>query len=146
MEILGIPTAAGEPADPVLRIPLYSTNVSAGFPSPAQDHIERTLDLNELCIQHPAATFFVRVEGDSMIEAGINAGDVLVVDRSLKARSGDIVIASLFGDLTVKELSLAEGNPRLIPRNASMLPIEITPESGFQVLGVVTYVIHGCRQ
>jgi len=80
--------------------------VSAGFPSPAEDYIEKTLDLNELCIQHPAATFFVRVDGESMIGAGIFPGDVLVVDRSLRAQHSDIIIASLESGMTVKELHL----------------------------------------
>src|SRR5690554_7939530 len=75
-----------------LEIPLFVEHVSAGFPSPAQDFIEQALDLNELCIKHPAATYFVRVEGDSMLEAGIYPDDVLVVDRSLNAEHGDIKI------------------------------------------------------
>lgn len=91
---------------PTLSIPLYFEAVSAGFPSPAQDYVEQTLDLNELCIKHPAATFFVRVEGESMIEAGIFPKDVLVVDRSLKPGHGDTVIASVNGEFTVKELHL----------------------------------------
>lgn len=126
-------------------IPMFGNAVSAGFPSPAQDFIERTLDLNELCIEHPAATFFVRAEGESMIDAGIHPGDVLVVDRSLTARSGDTVIASWHGELTVKELSLG-GVPQLIPRNATMLPITITDEADCEVVGVVTYVLHGLRK
>ena len=82
--------------------PLFSSGVSAGFPSPAEDHIDRKLDLNELLIQHPVATFFVRVAGESMKDAGINHGDILVVDRSLEAVSGKIVIAIVNGELTVK--------------------------------------------
>jgi DNA polymerase V len=76
-----------------LEIPLYLDKVSAGFPSPAQDYVEKTLDLNELCIKHPSATYFVRVEGESMVDASILAGDVLVVDRSIKPKHGNIVIA-----------------------------------------------------
>ena len=90
--------------------------VSAGFPSPAQDYVEQTLDLNELCIKRPAATFFVRVEGDSMIDAGIHPDDILVVDRSVQAEHGDIVIAGIHGELTVKELQLRPC-VKLIPRN-----------------------------
>src|SRR5690554_5929905 len=89
-----------------LSIPLFLEGVSAGFPSPAQDFIERTLDLNELCIARPAATVFVRGEGHSMVGAGIHAGDIAVVDRSLNARHGGIVIASVDGEYTGKELSL----------------------------------------
>ena len=82
-----------------LSIPFYINKVPAGFPSPAQDYIERTLDLNELCISHPAATFFVRAEGDSMIEGGIQSGDILIVDRSIDAKHHDIVIAAIDGEL-----------------------------------------------
>jgi DNA polymerase V len=98
-----------------LAIPLFMELVSAGFPPlPAQDYVEQTLDLNELCIKHPAATFFVRVEGDSMIDAGINPNDILVVDLSVQAEHGDIVIAGLHGELTVKELELRP-TVRLVP-------------------------------
>ena len=83
-----------------LKIPMFLERVSAGFPSPAEDYVEKTIDLNELCIQHPAATFFVRVQGESMIEGGIFPNDVLVVDRSLRAKHGDIVIASLESEMT----------------------------------------------
>lgn len=99
-----------------LRIPLFMERVSAGFPSPAQDYVEQTLDLNELCIKRPAATFFVRVEGDSMIDAGIHPDDILVVDRSVQAEHGDIVIAGIHGELTVKELQLRPC-VKLLPRN-----------------------------
>lgn len=144
MKLLGSALPAGEPST-TLDIPLYASSVSAGFPSPAQDHIERTLDLNELCIEHPAATFFVRAEGESMIEAGIHPGDVLVVDRSLTARSGDVVIASWYGELTVKELSLG-GVAQLVPRNPMMLPMTITDEASCEIIGVVTYVVRGLRR
>src|SRR5690606_16640695 len=102
-----------------LKIPLFVERVRAGFPSPAQDYIERTLDLNELCISHPAATFFVRVEGDSMTGAGIFPNDILVVDRSLEARHGDIVIASLDNEMTVKQLHLKPAPIMLLPCNPS---------------------------
>lgn len=128
-----------------VALPLYTEPVSAGFPSPAQDHIERTLDLNELCIEHPAATFFVRADGTSMIEAGIHPGDVLVVDRSLQARHGDIVVASLFDEFTVKQLQL--GNPpRLLPRNKDLQPITIPEGADLEIIGVVTFVLHSLRR
>lgn len=127
-----------------VALPLYTEPVSAGFPSPAQDHIERTLDLNELCIEHPAATFFVRADGTSMIEAGIHPGDILVVDRSLQARHGDIVVASLFDEFTVKQLQL--GNPpRLLPRNKDLQPITIPEGADLEIIGVVTFVLHSLR-
>ncbi len=128
-----------------LKIPLFLERVSAGFPSPAQDYIEQTLDLNELCIQHPAATFFVRVEGESMCEAGIYPGDILVVDRSIQAEHGDIVIAGLHGEFTVKELELRPA-VRLVPRNKAYQPIEITEASELDIFGVVTNVIRHIRR
>ncbi len=127
-----------------LEIPLFVEHVSAGFPSPAQDFIEQTLDLNELCIKHPAATYFVRVEGDSMLEAGIYPDDVLVVDRSLNAEHGDIIVASVYGELTVKELQL-KPVPRLLPRNKAYPPIEVAEESDLVIFGVVTNVIRNLR-
>lgn len=125
-------------------IPLFSEAVSAGFPSPAQDYVEQTLDLNELCIKHPASTFFVRVEGESMIEAGICPKDILVVDRSLKAGHGDTVIASLHGEFTVKELHLRP-QVMLMPRNASFRPIYLSDASELEIFGVVTGVVRNLR-
>ena len=122
--------------------PLFTCGVSAGFPSPADDHIDRKLDLNELLIQHPVATFFVRVAGDSMKEAGINHGDILVVDRSLEAVSGKIVIAIVNGELTVKRFVQSRTSCRLVAANPDYPPVEITDETDFSVWGVVTSVIH----
>jgi DNA polymerase V len=125
----------------ILTIPLFLERVSAGFPSPAEDYVEKTLDLNELCIQHPAATFFVRVQGESMTEAGIFPGDVLVVDRSLQARHGDIIIASLETEMTVKQLHLSPPPARLLPRNSGYEPIVIGDDMVLEVFGVVTNVV-----
>ena len=125
---------------PKQQIPFYSDPVKAGFPSPAQDYVERTLDLNELCIRHPNATFFVRVEGDSMIEAGIYDGDVLVVDRSIDAVHGDTVVAAVGGEFTVKELCLRP-TLMLVPRNKSFEPISFADDSELQIFGVVTNVL-----
>jgi DNA polymerase V len=129
-----------------LRIPLFLERVSAGFPSPAEDYIEKTLDLNELCIQHPAATFFVRVQGESMIEAGIFPGDVLVVDRSLDAKHGDIIIASLESEMTVKELHLKPPPVCLLPRNPAYRPILIEDGMVLEVFGVVTNVVRSLKR
>lgn len=128
-----------------LKIPLFTEPVSAGFPSPAQDYIEQTLDLNELCIKRPNATFFVRVEGDSMIEAGIYADDILVVDRSVKAKQGDIVIAELNSELTVKELQL-KPSVQLIPRNAAYSAIDIPEDCELNIFGVVISVIRNTQR
>jgi DNA polymerase V len=116
------------------------SKVSAGFPSPAQDYVEQTLDLNELCIKRPAATFFVRVEGDSMIEAGIFSNDILIVDRSVRPAHGDVVVAQVNNQFTVKELQL-KPKLMLVPRNSAFSPIELAEESELKVFGVVTNVL-----
>jgi DNA polymerase V len=126
---------------PVSR-PLYMTSIEAGFPSPADDYIEGRLDLNQHLIKHPAATFFVKVSGSSMINAGIFPGDILIVDRSLEAVDKKIVIAVVDGELTVKRLRLRSGRPFLEPENNQYAPIEITPDMAFEIWGVVTNVIH----
>jgi DNA polymerase V len=123
--------------------PFIGSLVPAGFPSPAQDYIESVLDLNELLIQHPAATYFVRVEGYSMINSGINPNDILIVDRSLEAADGKVVIAVLEGEFTVKRLQInKKGEYYLMPDNDAYKPIKITNEMDFSIWGVVTNVIH----
>ncbi|WWY11752.1 translesion error-prone DNA polymerase V autoproteolytic subunit [Shewanella baltica] len=122
------------------RLSLFSSLIAAGFPSPAQDYVEQTLDLNELCIKHPAATFFVKVQGDSMIDAGIFSGDILVVDRSLQPAHGDTVVAAVNGEFTVKQLQLRPV-VQLLPRNALFSPIVINDESELNIFGVVTNVV-----
>ena len=126
------------------KMPMFTESVAAGFPSPATDHCESRLDLNELCVQHPAATYFVRAQGDSMIEAGIFPGDVLVVDRALTAKHGDIVIAVLNGELTVKKLE-TRPNVRLVPMNSNYDPIEIHEETDIEIFGVATTAVHSLR-
>jgi DNA polymerase V len=128
-----------------LWVPLQLESVCAGFPSPAQDYVEQVLDLNQLCVQRPAATFFVRVRGDSMLEAGICPGDILVVDRSLEAVSGDTVVASLDNDFTVKELQLKPA-PRLLPRNRRYPVIEVKAEQELEIFGVVVGVVRQMRR
>jgi DNA polymerase V len=127
-----------------LGIPLFQDSVAAGFPSPATDYCERKLDLNDLCIQNPAATYFVRATGDSMIDAGIFPGDVLVVDRSITASHGDIVIVSVNGELTVKKLE-TKPKVRLVPMNRKHAPVDIPEDSDLEVFGVATNVIHSLR-
>ncbi len=123
-------------------IPLYSSKVQAGFPSPADDYIERYLDLNAEYIQHPAATFLVKATGESMIGCGIFDGDVLLVDKSLEPTDGAIVIAALNGELTVKRLVKQKGILRLVAENPKFKPIEITEEHEMVIWGVVTLVLH----
>ena len=130
--------------DPKTKVdlPLFLESVSAGFPSPADDYLESRLDLNEHLIRNPTATFFVRVTGDSMIDAGLYSGDTLVVDRSLNPKDGNIVIASIDGELIVKRLQRIQNKIYLLPENRNYEPIEITSEMNFEVWGVVTTVIH----
>lgn len=123
-------------------LPIFHENISAGFPSPAQDYIESGLDLNELMIKHPASTFFVRVDGDSMRGAGIFSGDILVVDRSLEASNGKIIVAIVNGEFTVKRLVIKKEGVQLVPANSAYPSINVHPDLDFQVWGVVTYVIH----
>ncbi len=125
-----------------LTCPLYSSHVRAGFPSPADDYIETYLDLNSHLIKHPAATFFVTASGDSMTGAGIHSGDMLIVDKSLDATHGKIVIAAINGELTVKRLSRQGESVQLLPENEDFQPIDITSDHDLVIWGVVTHVIH----
>ena len=122
--------------------PLFLDSVSAGFPSPATDYMENKLDLNEHLVKHPAATFIVKASGPSMIEAGISSGDLLIVDRSIVPRNNNIVIASVFGDLTVKKLHKKGSTLFLLSANNQYPSIEIKEEMECFLWGVVTYVIH----
>jgi DNA polymerase V len=121
---------------------LFLVPVSAGYPSPADDYLDSALDLNQHLIKHPAATFFVRVAGESMREAGIHSGDVLIVDRALPPSDGSVVIAAVNGELTVKRLLKRHGTLLLMPENQQYPPLPITETTAFEVWGVVTYVIH----
>ena len=124
------------------KLPIFWGRLPAGFPSPADDYIEGKLDITKYLVKHPAATFYVRVSGDSMIGAGIHSGDVLVVDRSLEAKSGNVIVAALDGELTVKRLYQKNGLLRLLPENPEYQPIEIQLQQSFEIWGVVTNVIH----
>ncbi|OYD13929.1 peptidase S24 [candidate division WOR-3 bacterium JGI_Cruoil_03_44_89] len=124
------------------EFPLYLAKISAGFPSPADDYIDKKLDLNESLVKHPAATFFVKVYGSSMVNAGINSGDTLIVDRALEPADNKIVLAVLDGDFTVKRIRKLKDKLYLLPENPNCDPIEVTEEMDFEVWGVVTYVIH----
>lgn len=124
------------------RLPFYQDAISAGLPTQASDSIDETLDLNELLIRKPEATFFLRVSGSSMIKAGIFDNDILIVDRSIQPSHGKIVIAAVNGELTVKRLSLESQQVRLIAENDNYQPIEITSDTAFHIFGVVTNVVH----
>jgi DNA polymerase V len=122
--------------------PLFLVPVSAGFPSPADDYLEGKLDLNHHLIKHAAATFFVKVKGDSMIAAGMHTGDLLVVDRALVPTDNSVVIAIVNGELTVKRLCRRGGTLVLMPENNNYAPLPITACTDFEIWGVVTHVIH----
>jgi DNA polymerase V len=124
------------------RLPFYQCAVAAGFPSPAESEMDGELDLNDLLIKHPVATFFVRVAGSSMIKAGIHHNDILVVDRSLEPLSGKIVIASINGELTVKRLYKEGPKVQLVAENDDYPPIDINEDMEVRIWGVVTNVIH----
>lgn len=127
----------------LLSLPLFLNRISAGFPSPADDYVEDRIDLNEQLIRNKAATFFLRVQGDSMIGAGIHPGDTLVVDRSITPSSGTIVIAALDSDLTVKRLWIApDGTVELRAENSRYPAIPIGEFQQLEIWGVVTNVIH----
>lgn len=125
-----------------LRRPLLGSIIPAGFPSPAQDYIEESLDLNELLVAHPSATYFMRVEGFSMTGAGIFPGDILIVDRALEPTHKRIVIAIVDGELTVKRLWLEKNKWYLMPENPDFPMIEITKDMEFTIWGVVIYSLH----
>lgn len=126
-------------------VPFVLSRLHAGFPSPADDYREPILSLDSLVVQHPEATFYVRVAGDSMRDAGICENDILVVDRALPATHNAIIVAMIEGEFTVKRLYLKEDVIALLPANPRYRPIEITEEMDFQVWGVATYCLHKLR-
>ena len=128
-----------------LKLPLAGSPVSAGFPSPAEDYIEMALDLNKELIKHPEATFYARVKGYSMIDAGIEDGDLLVIDKALDQKDGDIAVCFIDGEFTLKRLALKEDCIYLIPANTEYKPIKITEDNDFLIWGILAYVIHKPR-
>lgn len=125
-----------------LLLPLFSSRVPAGFPSPAEDYIENNLDLNKYLIQHPSSTFFIKITGLSMIDANINPEDILIIDRSIKVKNNDVVLAILEGAFTVKRLKIINDKAFLYPENTSYKPIEISAGMDFEVWGKVIWSIH----
>ncbi|PIQ73664.1 peptidase S24 [Candidatus Roizmanbacteria bacterium CG11_big_fil_rev_8_21_14_0_20_36_8] len=126
----------------VVNIPLFETKISAGFPSPADDFVDTKLDLNDHLVHHPAATFFLRVGGDSMIGAGIFDGDLLIVDRSIEKFNKAVIIAVLNGEMMVKRIIFRGKSVILAPENPEYKSVEVTEDMDFSVWGVVTAVIH----
>lgn len=125
-----------------LNLPYFQNGVSAGFPSPAEDHIDSKIDLNQLLIEHPSATYYIRVNGDSMLDAGILNGDLLIVDRSLEVINNSIVVAYIDGNFTVKRIRKNKNKLFLQAENNKYQPIEITEEMDFELFGVVAHAIH----
>lgn len=128
-----------------LRLPLFSVSVEAGFPSPADDHLERALDLNDELVRNPAATFFVRVKGESMRDAGIHPGDILIIDRSVTPADRQIVVAMIDGEFTVKRFRKQGGRITLEAENPSFRSIEVGEDQELTIWGAVTFVIHQAR-
>lgn len=129
-----------------LPLPYADQGIQAGFPSPAQDYISEYIDLNRELVKHPAATFYGRVAGESMIEEGIEPGDLLVIDRSIEPADGDLCVCCLDGEFTLKRIRLIPGAVWLVPSNESFDPILVTPEHQFEVWGVVTHTIKNNRR
>lgn len=123
-------------------VPLYGDAVPAGFPSPADDYLDMDLNLHDYLVQHPSATFCVRAIGDSMVDAGIQSSDVMVVDRALSPKNNDIVLAVVNGEFTVKRIKKNDDELYLMPANENYRPMKITEDMNFQVWGVVTFIIH----
>lgn len=121
--------------------------IRAGFPSPAQDYISESIDLNRTLIKHPASTFYAKVSGDSMCDEGITEGDILIVDRSIEAEHGDLAVCCINGEFTLKRLCLnREDKIYLMPSNRKFRPIEVTSDDDFMVWGIVLYTIKANRR
>ena len=125
-----------------MKIRLYLNSVCAGFPSPANDYLEGEIDLNRYLIKNPLATFIVKSQGNSMLQAGIHSGDLLIVDRSIKAKNNSIVVASVDGDLIVKRIKISGKKYLLASDNKTYKDIKINNESDIFIWGTVTKVIH----
>ncbi len=116
-------------------------SISAGFPSPANDFIDLSIDLNKHLIKHPSATFFGRVKGESMKDAGINEGDLLVIDKSIEPANGKIAVCFIDGEFTLKQIKIDKEGVWLVPANEEFKPIHITEDNDLRIFGVVTHVI-----
>lgn len=131
-----------------LELEYADAGIRAGFPSPAQDYVGETIDLNRDLIRHPASTFYGRVVGDSMSGEGITEGDILVIDKSIEPEDGDLAVCCLDGDFTLKRIKIDRRTRRLylMPSNSAYKPIEVTPDNEFMVWGVVLYTIKSNRR
>lgn len=127
------------------KVPMFGHTIRAGFPSPADDYVADTLDLNDHLMPRKEASFLLKAKGESMIGVGIHDGDILVVDRSITASNGCVVIATVDGQFTVKTLEKKRGKIRLLPANPDFEPIEFKDEQELQIWGVVTNVVHSLK-
>ena len=132
----------------IVDLPFVDSGIKAGFPSPAQDYLTDSIDLNKELIRHKETTFLARVSGTSLTDAGICDGDLIVVDKSLEVKNGDFVVAYIDGEFTLKEFRLDETNQCawLIPHNKDYAPIKVTEENDFMIWGVLTYTIKQLRK
>lgn len=129
-----------------LSLPFADQGIKAGFPSPAQDYLESAIDLNKELIKHPASTFYGRVKGDSMIDANVHDGDILVIDKSLEPRNGDMAVCFIDGEFTIKYIKIEKDIIWLQPANDNYKPIKVTIDNDFVIWGIVTYCIQNKRR
>lgn len=127
--------------DTQLVLPIADGGIKAGFPSPAQDFMDLSIDLNKELVKHPSSTFYGRVSGDSMIDAGIYDGDILIIDKSLEPKDGDMAVCFIDGEFTIKYIKIEEKVIWLVPANANYKPIKVTEDNDFLIWGIVTYSI-----
>ena len=130
-----------KPDEKTVGLQFFEGRVQAGFPSPAQGEYADTIDLNRALISNPAATFCARVIGNSMVDAGINEGDLLIIDRSLTPHDGSIAVCFIDGDFTVKRISIRDDGVYLTPANATFPELKVPEESSFQICGVVSHIV-----
>jgi DNA polymerase V len=128
-----------------LSLPIADEGIRAGFPSPAQDFMDLSIDLNKELVKHPASTFYGKVKGDSMVDAGVCDGDILIIDKSLEPRNGDMAVCYIDGEFTIKYIRIDKQVVWLIPANEAYEPIRVTPENEFLIWGIVTYSIRKQR-
>ena len=128
-----------------MLLTFYEEGVECGFPSPARDYTEGSIDLNEELIHHPNSTFIVRARGQSMIDAGISTGDLIIVDRSLKPQNGAVIIAVLDGELSIKILNINNKKISLLSANKNCSDVHVSEEMDFMIWGVCTYVVHDLK-
>jgi DNA polymerase V len=124
-----------------ISLPMAGESIHAGFPSPAQDYMLDSIDLNKECIRHPATTFYGRVVGDSMEDAGVHEGDILVIDKSLEPSDGKMAVCFIDGEFTLKTIFMKDNAILLVPANPQYPTIRVTEDNDFQIWGIVTYII-----